>query len=145
MLRLSLDVRDPRIRRAVRRTVIAAAGPTLPIEDVSPGGEADLLIVDGAAAVREGAKRAFVLFDELDDGAVAKLIEHPAAPGLLAQSTRIALEHGELFAAVRKALSGDAFGIEKYLPALNLTELSIRDSAEKPSVLACLDAFMEEG
>jgi hypothetical protein len=117
-------VGDPELRQTLQRT-LHAAGSTVEFvdaDDLGTHGAApapDLVFLDAAARravdlARWPDSAIVVIGESLDDDAVLELLRR-LAPHLIADDTSAAIDEQELVATSTKVLTGDLFGIEKYL------------------------------
>ncbi|HUH05023.1 MAG TPA: response regulator [Kofleriaceae bacterium] len=101
-------------------------------------GEAGLALAHAAA--RAGTRACLLLVGESDPGDVPKLFEHGALTNLLAHPMPILAE--ELAVTAMKLLSGDIFGLEKYLAwGAEPRVCELVDAAERAEVV---EAFADD-
>ncbi len=137
------------LRKTLRRT-LNAGGSTVEFVDTLPGGEAKIaaesamLFIDQACrkqtdmrqltqVIGEGGK-VVILGDSLEDDAVVELLRNAHIDHVISDSD--APDEIELVVTSVKLLSGDIFGLEKYLSwGTKVHELSIETYEEKRSAL----------
>jgi hypothetical protein len=133
---------DPGLRRTLRRT-LSASGADAEFSDSladAPGGEAELLFIDQQSrqpddlaalmqAVCDGGN-VVMLGESLKDQRTIDLLHHQHLNHVI--SDRKSLDDGELVVTSVKLLTGDIFGLEKYLAwGAKVHELEIRSYADK--------------
>ena len=138
--------RDAGVRQVVS-AALAGAGVTVEHHDTLPAetGDASLLVVDKATrehagdALRSAAIPVVVVGDDLDDdGLITLMIEAPVSHLVGDPGSR------DLGITSEKLVSGDLFGLEKYLaPGTRVGERAINDEAGKRTAIAEVCAWAE--
>jgi hypothetical protein len=138
--------RDPGVRQVVA-AALAGAGVTVDHFDALPDdtGDAALLVVDKATrehagdALRGVSIPVVVVGDDLDDdGLITLMIEAPVSHLVGDPGSR------DLGITSEKLVSGDLFGLEKYLaPGTRVGERAINDEAGKRTAIAEVCAWAE--
>jgi len=129
-------VRDPTLRRTLRRTLQASGAPVEFRESLDGGGLGPGVILFVDREIRESAElpslmqvigengRIVILGDSLADLGNIELLRHPPLDHLISEESP---DEAELVVTAVKLLSGDIFGLEKYMSwgaAVTATEIS---------------------
>jgi len=144
-------VRDPNLRRTLQRTLHAAGSAVefIDVEDTAAIGKAaapDLVFLDAEARrtldpAQWPDAAVVVIGESLDDDGVVELLRR-TAEHLIADEE---LDEAELVATSVKVLTGDLFGIEKYLGwGARIEQFEVSGYDDKRTALEDVEAFARE-
>jgi len=143
-------IKDKQLRRALKRTLKAAGTDVSFSENVDPQKQASILFIDQEARRNADIKdliqvigengKLVVLGSSIEDDEVLSLLNHGRINHVISESATA--DECEILTTSVKLLSGDIFGLEKYLSwGSTISSESIRTYQEKRKTLLEVSAY----